>query len=269
MEVGTVDFTDLERYIGVEREEMETHSFDSLKTYIRQFMLKIPFEAIDVFNGDGITMDIERNLEKFIVKHRGGLCYENNMVTNAYLKNRGFDTKLISGYVKPPNRDWKEMDTHLSTIVTIDGKDYLSDTGFGHFPSEPIPLDGRYIYDEADVYRIIPSKTEDNAYYVQMTQQDADDDAEWTDLLQFENVDRDVSYFDPRFDFTINHPEYAFKKMLMINMKTVEGHNTMSANNVTITKGDQKEKIEVTPSNYRDLLKKYFNLDVRIPRLEQ
>lgn len=211
-------FSNLENYIGIKSSEMEAHSFASLKKYIYQFMLKIPFEAIDVFNGDTITMDVDKNLDKFINKNRRGLCYENNLVTNTYLKHRGFNTKLISGYVKPPNRDWKEMDTHLSTIVTIEGKDYIADTGFGQFPSQPIPLDGTYVYDEDDIYRIIPSSKKDNTYYVQTAKQNEAYD-KWTDLLYFENINRTIHYFDARFDFTINHPDYAFKKMLMINKK--------------------------------------------------
>ncbi|MEX5652360.1 arylamine N-acetyltransferase [Staphylococcus cohnii species complex 1658] len=264
-----MDFVDLEQYIGIDELEMRTHSIKILQNYIEQFMLNIPFEAIDVFNGDSITMDVETNLEKFIKYHRGGLCYENNFVTNRYLKSRGFDTKLISGYVKPPNSDWKEMDTHLSTIVSINEKDYIADTGFGHFPSQPIPLDGQYIYDETDIYRIVPSNQAKDAYYVQTIEQNKIQHNQWTDLLYFENTDRTREYFDKRFDFTVNHPDYAFKKILMVNKKTLSGHNTMSLNHVTITTESGKERIEVTSKNYRDLLQKYFGLDVIIPRLEK
>ncbi|WP_242449738.1 hypothetical protein [Staphylococcus delphini] len=42
----------------------------------------------------------------------------------------------------------------------------------------------------------------------------------------------------------------------------------MSLNNVTVTTKDGKEKIPVTADNYRELLKAYFGLDVRIPKLE-
>ncbi|HEC2229762.1 TPA: arylamine N-acetyltransferase, partial [Staphylococcus delphini] len=248
--------------------DMRDHTVVSLQNFIEQFMLNIPFEAIDVFNGDSITMDVETNLQKFIKHHRGGLCYENNFVTNKYLKSRGFDTKLISGYVKPPNSEWKEMDTHLSTVVTINEKDYIADTGFGHFPSQPIPLDGQYIYDEVDIYRIVASNQVTNAYYVQTIEQSKIQHNQWTDLLYFENTDRTREYFDKRFDYTINHPDYVFKKMLMVNKKTKVGHNTMSLKHVTITTKSGKEKIDVTSENYHDLLQKYFGLYVTIPRLE-
>ncbi|MCE4966311.1 hypothetical protein BU679_07985 [Staphylococcus chromogenes] len=264
-----MNFRDLEAYIGIKETMMRQHTLESLQKYIEHFMLKIPFEAIDVFNGKKITMDVEANLEKFIKHHRGGLCYENNLVTHDYLTSRGFKTKLISGYVKPPNKDWKEMDTHLSTVVSIEGKDYIADTGFGHFPSQPIPLDGTVVYDEGDIYRIIPSHQTPHAYYVQMTSQSNNLSKDWTDLLYFENVNRALDYFDERFDFTINHPDYAFKKILMINKKTKKGHNTMSLNHVTITTPSSKEKVKVTSENYRHLLKKYFGLDVIIPKLSK
>ncbi|ARJ50824.1 arylamine N-acetyltransferase family protein [Staphylococcus lutrae] len=261
-------FKALENYIGIQQEDMETHTLEALKKYIYHFMIKIPFEAIDVFNGKGITMDVHQNINKFVKCHRGGLCYENNLVTYAYLTHRGFNTKLISGYVKPPQRDWKKMDTHLTTIVTIEGQDYIADTGFGHFPSQPIPLNGAYVDDEGDIYRIIPAEQQENAYYVQMTKNDAVNKV-WTDLLYFENVNRTIDYFDARYDFTINHPDYVFKKILMVNIKTPQGHNTMSLSHVTVTTMEGKTKIPVTAENYRELLQSYFGLDVHIPRIEK
>lgn len=39
--------------------------------------------------------------------------------------------------------------------------------------------------------------------------------------------------------------------------------------NLTITKADEKEKREVTSGNYRGFLRKYFNLDIEIKRLEE
>ncbi|PCF41581.1 arylamine N-acetyltransferase family protein [Staphylococcus delphini] len=262
-----MNFKALENYIGIRQADIQKHTYDELKNYIFHFMVKIPFEAIDVFNGDKISMDVDKIIDKFVNQHRGGLCYENNLVTNMYLHARGFDTKLISGYVKPPNRDWKEMDTHLTTVVTIEDKAYIADTGFGHFPSQPMPLDGTYVEDEDDVYRIIPAEHQENAYYIQTIKKNQESEG-WTDLLFFENVNREIEYFDARYDFTINNPAYAFKKILMVNIKTPHGHNTMSLNHVTVTTEGRKEKILVTPENYRELLKTYFGLDVRIPRLE-
>lgn len=262
-----MNFTDLENYIGVNKQDMEQHTIEALENYIYRFMVKIPFEAINIFNGGTITMDVEKNLDKFINQHRGGLCYENNRVSHDYLTARGFDTKLVSGYVKPPNQGWKKMDTHLSTVVTIDGKDYLADTGFGHFPSKVIPLSGEYVYDEDDIYRIVPAD-EEEAFLVQTTKQ-GEEDGEWSELLYLYNIDREPEYFNERFDFTINHPKYAFKRMLLVNIKTPEGHNTMSNNHVTVTTKEGKEKIDVTSDNYRQLLRDYFGLDVRIPKLEE
>ena len=43
----------------------------------------------------------------------------------------------------------------------------------------------------------------------------------------------------------------------------------MSHEQLTLTKGPQKEKYPVTSNNYRQLLQKYFNLDVTINRLEK
>lgn len=43
----------------------------------------------------------------------------------------------------------------------------------------------------------------------------------------------------------------------------------MSLNHVTITNASTKIKIPVTPNNYKELLQRYFGLDVKIPKLEK
>ncbi|AKS68286.1 hypothetical protein RN70_01355 [Staphylococcus schleiferi] len=260
-----MNFEALESHIGLTASEKEGNTLEDLTSYIRKFLYTIPFEAIDIFNGRTISTDVQTNIDKFTKKHRGGLCYENNVVTNAYLTARGFDTIMVAGYVKPPKRDWKKRATHLTNIVTIDHQHYLADTGFGHFPSQPIPLTGEIVEDEDDLYRIIYDD-ESQSYFVQTTKQAKEN---WIDLLNFKREPRGLIDFMKDFDYTVFNPEYNFKHHLLINKKTDNGHITMTENHVNIIKNGQKQQIDVTPINYQALLKQYFNIETTIPALEQ
>ena len=46
------------------------------------------------------------------------------------------------------------------------------------------------------------------------------------------------------------------------------GRATMSLHHLTLSKQDGKDKYDVTSDNYRNILKEYFNLDVKIKPLE-
>ncbi|MBA8779243.1 arylamine N-acetyltransferase [Staphylococcus schleiferi subsp. coagulans] len=260
-----MNFEALESHIGLTASEKEGNTLEDLTSYIRKFLYTIPFEAIDIYNGRTISTDVQTNIDKFTKKHRGGLCYENNVVTNAYLTARGFDTIMVAGYVKPPKREWKKRPTHLTNIVTIDNQHYLADTGFGHFPSQPIPLNGEIVEDEDDIYRIIYDE-DARSYYVQTTKQAKEN---WIDLLNFKREPRGLIDFMKDFDYTVFNPEYNFKHHLLINKKTDNGHITMTENHVNIIKNGQKQQIDVTPINYQALLKQYFNIETTIPALEQ
>ncbi|EPD49286.1 hypothetical protein HMPREF1208_01744 [Staphylococcus sp. HGB0015] len=260
-----MNFEALESHIGLTPSETTGKTLTDLTTYIRKFLQTIPFEAIDIFNGRTISTDVQTNIDKFTQYHRGGLCYENNVVTNAYLTARGYETMMVAGYVKPPKREWKKRATHLTNLVTIDNQHYLADTGFGHFPSQPIPLTGEVVEDEDDFYRIIYDD-DAQSYFVQTTKQAKEN---WSDLLNFKREPRSLIDFMKDFDYTVFNTEYNFKHHLLINKKTDNGHMTMTENHVNIIKNGQKQQIDVTPINYQALLKQYFNIEATIPALEQ
>ncbi|MBA8760511.1 hypothetical protein GWK87_09485 [Staphylococcus schleiferi subsp. coagulans] len=256
-----MNFEALESHIGLTSSETAGKTLTDLTTYLQKFLQTIPFEAIDIFNGRTISMDVQTNIDKFTQYHRGGLCYENNVVTNAYLTARGYETMMVAGYVKPPKREWKKRATHLTNVVTIDHQHYLADTGFGHFPSQPIPLTGEVVEDEDDFYRIIYDD-DSQSYFVQTTKQAKEN---WI----VKREPRSLIDFMKDFDYTVFNPEYNFKHHLLINKKTDNGHITMTENHVNIIKNGQKQQIDVTPINYQALLKQYFNIETTIPALEQ
>jgi len=112
----------------------------------------VPFENLDIFDyGIKVDFGIEELFDKVVTRRRGGYCFELNSIYMALLEAIGFDVYPVGV------RNIMGMDVpftlpvaHRASIVTIGGKRYFTDVGFG-FTSAPgisICIDD---YDEQDI----------------------------------------------------------------------------------------------------------------------
>ncbi len=91
----------------------------------------VPFENVDVSDYHlPVNLGIEHLYDKIVLNHRGGYCFENNTSFLSLLRGLGFDARPCMCRV---TRDPSGLSSirHKGTIVTLDGKDYFLDVGFG------------------------------------------------------------------------------------------------------------------------------------------
>lgn len=91
----------------------------------------VPFENIDIVDYHlPVNLSIEHLYDKIVTNHRGGYCFENNTSFLSLLRGLGFDARPCMCRV---TKDASELAPirHKATIVTVDGKDYFLDVGFG------------------------------------------------------------------------------------------------------------------------------------------
>ena len=93
----------------------------------------VPFENLDLFDYDGkVDFGIGELYDKVVIRRRGGYCFELNSIFMALLKAVGFEVhpagvRIVMGR----GNDFIPAIAHRASIVTIDGKRYYSDVGFG------------------------------------------------------------------------------------------------------------------------------------------
>jgi len=101
--------------------------------------LAIPFEDLDVVLGRGIAIDSMAVFAKLVTARRGGYCFEHNRLFLDALAALGFTARPLLARVwiaateVPPQ-------THTFALVTIDGQDWIADTGFGGSYTPVLPL---------------------------------------------------------------------------------------------------------------------------------
>ncbi|HWI85581.1 MAG TPA: arylamine N-acetyltransferase [Sphingomonas sp.] len=113
---------------------------EGLASLQRAHRLTIPFENLDVILGRGIAIDSASVFAKLVTARRGGYCFEQNRLFGDALDAVGFVSRPVlarvwlGGSGVPPAR------THVLSLVTIDGRDWIADAGFGGSYAPPMPL---------------------------------------------------------------------------------------------------------------------------------
>jgi len=102
----------------------------------------IPFENLDTLAGVPVELDVRSLERKLLHARRGGYCFEQNLLFKHALGALGFDAAALSARVaweRPA--DEVRARTHMVLLVTLDGRRYVCDVGFGGLtPTAPLEL---------------------------------------------------------------------------------------------------------------------------------
>lgn len=105
----------------------------------RAHRLAIPFENLDVALGRPIAIDSDAVFAKLVSAKRGGLCFEQNRLFADALAALGFRARPLLARVWLGVAEPLPL-THVLSLVTIDGWDWIADAGFGGSYAPAMPL---------------------------------------------------------------------------------------------------------------------------------
>jgi len=133
---------DLDAYLErVRLKEVPTPDAEGLALVQRAHRLAIPFENLDIPLGRGIRIDSAPVFDKLVTARRGGYCFEQNRLFADALAAFGFTVRPLLARVWLGASETPGL-THVLLLVTIDGRDWIADAGFGGSYSPPMPLAG-------------------------------------------------------------------------------------------------------------------------------
>jgi N-hydroxyarylamine O-acetyltransferase len=105
----------------------------------RAHRLAVPFENLDVILGRGIRIDSASVFAKLVTARRGGYCFEHNRLFHDALAALGFTVRPVLARVWLGASETPPL-THVFSLVTIAGQDWIADPGFGGSYSPVMPL---------------------------------------------------------------------------------------------------------------------------------
>ena len=128
---------------------------EGLKQIHAAQVFSIPFENLDIHLGRIISLQPEDLVVKILNRSRGGYCFELNGLLRMALSAAGFIVRprlarVLYGRTEPGPY------THEILIVTLSGREWLADAGFGGPGLRfPLPLIPDRIYEQCgDHYRL-------------------------------------------------------------------------------------------------------------------
>ena len=194
----------------------------------------IPFEAIDALTGVGIDIGADAVAAKLIDRRRGGYCFEQNGLFLRVLKAIGFEAEAMLGRVRwmLPDDAPATPRTHQVVLVTLGGRPWLADVGFGAaVPPRPLAMDSE-----------APQPTHHESYRVLRGGLGWDVEAQigdaWQPLYRLDDaaappVDCVVGNW-----YTSTHPESHFRHQLIAARTTNEARYGLRDNRLTTRLAD-------------------------------
>lgn len=130
-------------------------SRENLTRLIRQHLETVPFENLDCcYKGAPLTNDPEVVFEKVVLRRRGGICFELNGLLYALLTALGYSCHAVA--VRLPRPDGVAPVCHQGVVVTLEGKQYYCDVGFGGpGPKGALPLDEGEQLVDGERFRVV------------------------------------------------------------------------------------------------------------------
>ncbi|KAL8939911.1 MAG: hypothetical protein Q9216_003100 [Gyalolechia sp. 2 TL-2023] len=113
------------------------HNLTFLELLQQRQLSTYPFENLSLHYSTTYTVSLDVNVlyDKYVNKGRGGYCMENNTFFGTVLRSLGFEVTSVGarvcGGVDGGNAESYGSWGHMVNIVTVVGKKYMVDVGFG------------------------------------------------------------------------------------------------------------------------------------------
>jgi N-hydroxyarylamine O-acetyltransferase len=208
----------------------------NLKKLHKFHLLHVPFENLDIFMKEEISLNAENLYRKIVIDQRGGFCYELNTIFYYLLRAVGYKGYIISARVYSDGKPGPEFD-HMALIVEAGGKQWLCDVGFGDSFIEPLEMvPGK---EQKDIWRTYKITMHNSEVYILSCKKNN----EWTAEYIFTLKSHQVNGFLPMCRYHQTSSDSHFTQKIICTIATESGRVTLRDNRLIITEGNNKKDI--------------------------
>lgn len=182
-----------------------------LRSVHTRHLLSVPFENLTLHSGGTVQLDPSLLYDKIVNQRRGGFCYENNYMFSWLLTKLGFHLCLLSGQVRNSITEcFGPPFDHLIIMVTLEGRRWLCDVGFGTAGfTVPLSLDTGDLQEQGHrVYRI--RETAGMRFLEFQREENKGADGDWTAIYKFTLEPRRLEDFTEMCNYHQTSPSSIF-----------------------------------------------------------
>ncbi|MCU6710007.1 arylamine N-acetyltransferase [Paenibacillus sp. J5C_2022] len=241
-------------------------SFQELPHLLERAGLTLPFENTAVVAKQTTPISKESLIEKIVNRREGGLCYELNMLLYYFLLENGFQAKLLSAIVYKHDEGvfFSLGRTHVTVLLTHEGREYVIDTGFGgNLPLVPVPMSGETVCSGNGAFRIAPANLEQGNYVMEMKLLHKHE--EWRVGYAFDTRLSPLTLADVNRiqQIIVERPDSPFNSGLLATKLMPTGSVTLTPASLTQWIDGKMTKIAIDTEQFESLLAHHFGMERR------
>ncbi|MFF8811188.1 arylamine N-acetyltransferase family protein [Streptomyces pactum] len=177
---------------------------DTLRAVHRGHVAAFPFENLEIVLGRPIVLDVAGLQEKMVGGARGGYCYEQNLLFAAALERIGFGFTGLGARIRMGS-DRVRAVTHMLLRIEADGRQWLTDVGFGgEGLLEPVLFEDGVV-DRQGEWTFGVAAEDDGVRVLRSLHHDG-----WFDLYSFTLEERFPADYVVMNHYTATHPHSPF-----------------------------------------------------------
>ena len=235
---------------------------ETLDKLIWAHISTVPFESLDLHEYGIVPSLNEDDLyNKFVVRRRGGYCFEQNTIFGALLRDLGFPVYGVCVRLLGRPGPLRAF-SHKGLVVHAEGKDWYCDVGYGGpGPKGVVEMrEGEQVVGGL-TYRGSFTKREGN-FSIERLDPDG-----WKDVLFFAPRPIEQVDFDPLNFYIALRPDSGFRLNRTVNLTLPNGSKALSGSHYTHRENGQIvcEKDVTTREELHDLLLSEFGIEMYVP----
>jgi N-hydroxyarylamine O-acetyltransferase len=231
---------------------------DVLKRIHEQHVLRVPFENLDIHYGKAIVLEETRIYAKVVENHRGGFCYELNLLFHWLLTQLGFTSKIIAARIINSEGQLGPAFDHMCLLVELP-QIWLVDVGFGDLFRRPVLVEANEIQTDGRNYFKVESYAPEE-YLLLMSS----DKIRFSRKYTFTTQARSASDFAVQCEDKQTNPDSHFVKNRICTRPTPEGRITVYNQKLIHKIGEQTyESIIGEEPEFSEVLKEWFDIVIK------
>lgn len=228
----------------------------ALRRIQQAHLAHIPFENLDILAGHlPLSFGEDALYDKLVVRRRGGICYEQNLLFAAVLRALGCTVALKGGNIYD---DGNPFDHIFLQVGLDDGSFWLCDVGFAYLFDGPLDMDSDAVQrPRSESYRIVDCSEAGQGWRAVLHLLV---DGEAKTMFRFGPAEYEPTDYRERCDFFCTDAGSRFVKGPLVAIDAGEGRGVLSMERYSWVDDGAVHAREVDACEVADLLQRVFGL---------
>lgn len=254
---------------------------ETLTDILQHQIWAIPFENLNIHCGKPMELGLEAIFDQVVRRKRGGWCLQVNHLLHWALTTVGFQATMLGGYVYgPPADKYSSAMIHLLLKVTVDGRHYIVDAGFGCSYQMWQPLELISGKDQPQVPCIFRLTEEGGTWYLDQIRReqyvpnqgflnsDLLEKKKYRKIYSFTLEPRTIEDFESVNEYLQTSPASLFTSKSFCSLQTPDGVHCLVGLTLTFRKFNYKDNVDLVEfktlneEEVEEELKKIFNISL-------